>query len=232
MREIALDTETTGLDPMSGHRIIEIGAVEMMDKIRTGRSFQCYLNPEREVPEEAFRVHGISTAFLLDKPLFAQTVDGFLDFIGEAPLVIHNAAFDLKFINHELDRVGFPGFTSKRAIDTVELSRKKFPGAPANLDALCRRFNIDLGARVKHGALLDAELLADVYLELCGGRQAIIHFFDTGSPGQVLAAKRPLSIPPRVFAPSPEEVEAHGRFISTIKNAMWQTFSFNAAEAA
>lgn len=226
MREIAFDTETTGLDPASGHRIVEIGCVEMVDKVRTGRSFQRYFNPERDVPPEAERVHGLSTAFLKDKPLFAEAVEDFLDFIGDAPLVIHNAAFDMKFLNFELNRLGFPPFDMKRATDTVDIARRKFPGSPANLDALCRRFNVDLSSRTKHGALLDAELLADVYLELSGGRQAAI-FFD--APAQVVLheeeAQANVAVPLREFSVSAEELAAHSAFIGGMKNAVWNRYS-------
>ena len=169
MREIVLDTETTGLDPFSGHRIVEIGCVEMIGHIRTGNHFHSYLNPERDMPMEAQNIHGLSAEFLKDKPLFKTIARSFLEFIGDDPLIIHNAAFDLKFLNAELDRNGLPLIAMERAIDTVLMARQKFPGSPANLDALCKRFNIDTSARTKHGALLDAELLADVYLEFKGG---------------------------------------------------------------
>jgi len=225
MREIAFDTETTGLDPGQGHRVIELGCVEMVDKIRTGRSFQRYLNPQRDVPPEAQAVHGLSSSFLLDKPLFAEVVETFLEFIGDSQLVIHNAGFDLKFINAELERVGFPAVPASRAVDTVGMARRKFPGSPASLDALCKRFNIDLSSRSKHGALLDAELLADVYLELCGGRQASIQLFDgalksgtesnkaVGSTTEVLAARQ--------FDLPAEELEAHRALLDQLKNPLW-----------
>ncbi|MBF0252029.1 MAG: DNA polymerase III subunit epsilon, partial [Alphaproteobacteria bacterium] len=171
MREIALDTETTGLNPKSGHRVVEIGCVEMVNHIATGEVFHVYINPERDMPEEAFRVHGLSEAFLRDHPVFAKVVDDFLEFVGDAPLVIHNAAFDMGFLNAELEKAGRPKLEMARAVDTVQIARKKFPGAQANLDALCKRFGIDNSNRELHGALLDARLLADVYLELMGGRQ-------------------------------------------------------------
>lgn len=222
-REIAFDTETTGLDPFSGHRIIEIGCVELIDKIRTGRSFQAYINPEREVPAEAERVHGISTAMLIGKPVFAEIVEEFLEFIADSPLVIHNAGFDMKFINYELERLGFKPLPASRAIDTVTMARRKFPGAPANLDALCRRFNIDLSARDKHGALLDSELLSDVYLELCGGRQGMISFESAGksSLAQDITAVA-VEITPRFFPVSAEELAAHEAFVDTLKKPMWK----------
>ncbi len=171
MREIVLDTETTGLDPDSGHRVIEIGCVELVDHFPTGRSFQRYLNPERDMPPDAQRIHGITGEFLADKPLFAHIAEEFLEFIGDAPLVIHNASFDLKFLNAELARVARAPLHSARAIDTVDIAKSKYPGSRYSLDELCRRFSIDLSGRSLHGALLDAELTAQVYIELTGGRQ-------------------------------------------------------------
>ncbi len=170
-REIILDTETTGLDPKSGHRIIEIGALEMYNRVLTGNEFQTYINPQRDVPMEAYRVHGIGTDFLKDFPLFEEIAESFLDFIGDSKLVIHNAPFDIKFLNYELSRVKRISIDTKNVIDTLPMARKKFPGAKVNLDALCRRFKIDNTARTKHGALVDCELLAEVYVELTGGRQ-------------------------------------------------------------
>jgi len=171
MREIVLDTETTGLDPAEGHRIIEIGCVELIDHFPSGKTWQRYLNPERDMPAEAERVHGISAAFLADKPLFSAVAAELMDFLGDAPLVIHNAGFDLKFLNAELARIDAEPIPAGRAIDTIELAKAKIPGARYSLDELCKRFAIDLTVRSKHGALLDAELLAQVYLELIGGRQ-------------------------------------------------------------
>jgi DNA polymerase-3 subunit epsilon len=171
MREIVLDTETTGLDPDSGHRVIEIGCVELVDHFPTGRSFQRYLNPERDMPPDAQRIHGISAEFLSDKPLFAHIAEEFLEFIADAPLVIHNASFDLKFLNAELARVRQAPLSPARAIDTVDIAKSKYPGSRYSLDELCRRFSIDLSGRSLHGALLDAELTAQVYIELTGGRQ-------------------------------------------------------------
>jgi len=172
MKEIILDTETTGLDPKSGHRIIEIGALEMYDKVLTGRKFHYYINPERDVPQEAYRIHGISTDFLQDKPLFEHIAIEMLEFIAEGTLVIHNASFDMKFLNHELSRLGMVSLDHYKVIDTLPMARKIFPGAKVNLDALCTKFKIDNSLRTFHGALKDAKLLADVYVELCGGRQA------------------------------------------------------------
>ncbi len=171
MREIVFDTETTGFEPSDGHRIVEIGLVELVDHFPTGNELRFYLNPEREVPIESQRVHGLSNDFLADKPLFAAVADEFLAFIGDAPLVIHNASFDIKFINAELARCGHPPIPLHRAIDTIEIAKRKLPGARYSLDELCKRFAIDLSARTKHGALLDCQLTAQVYLELIGGRQ-------------------------------------------------------------
>lgn len=222
-REIILDTETTGLDPASGHRIVEIGCVEVMGGVRTGKHFHCYLNPERDMPEEAERVHGLSAKFLADKPIFSQVVDEFMEFIGDSTLVIHNAGFDMRFINAELTRLGFAAIPMERALDTVQMARKKFPGSPASLDSLCRRFNIDLSAREKHGALLDAELLSDVYLELLGGRQAML-VLDTqtaevvvSEQGEIVRVHREA----RVFAVDASELEAHAAMVAKLKNPLW-----------
>ncbi|RMF09710.1 MAG: DNA polymerase III subunit epsilon, partial [Alphaproteobacteria bacterium] len=171
MREIVFDTETTGLDPAQGDRLVEIGCVELYNLVPTGKTFHVYINPERDMPQAAYEVHGLSEAFLRDHPVFAEVAADFLDFIGDATLVAHNAEFDMKFINAELTRLGFPPIGNDRVIDTLAIARRNFPGSPATLDALCKRFGIDNSARTKHGALLDAELLADVYLELRGGRQ-------------------------------------------------------------
>ena len=171
MREIVLDTETTGLEPATGDRIVEIGAVELFNHMPTGKNYHQYLNPDRSMPKEAFDVHGLGDDFLRDKPRFKAIAPAFLAFIGDARLVIHNAAFDMKFLNAELTAAGLPPLPMTRAFDTVALARQKFPGSPASLDALCRRFGIDNSAREKHGALLDSEILAEVYLELIGGRQ-------------------------------------------------------------
>ena len=221
-REIVLDTETTGLDPASGHRIVEIGCVELIGGVRSGKEFHTYLNPERDMPEEAERVHGISSKFLQDKPVFAEKVDDFLEFVLESPLVIHNAGFDMRFINAELARLGFAPIPMDRAIDTVIIARKKFPGAPASLDALCRRFNIDLSSREKHGALLDAQLLAEVYLELLGGRQAMLVLEEDAAEAQAAQASQPrTSRPAREFAIAAEELEAHAAMLAKLKNPLW-----------
>ena len=171
MREIALDTETTGLDPTTGDRVVEIGAVELYNHMPTGKTFHKYLNPDRMMPKDAFEIHGLSDDFLRDKPRFRDVAQDFLAFIGDATLVIHNAPFDMKFLNHELGAAGHSTLPMSRAFDTVMLARQKFPGSPASLDALCRRFGVDNSKREKHGALLDSEILAEVYLELIGGRQ-------------------------------------------------------------
>ena len=232
MREIALDTETTGLDPFSGHRIVEIGCVEMENHIRTGNVFHAYLNPERDMPIEAEKVHGLSAEFLSDKPKFAAVAASFMEFIGDAQLVIHNASFDMKFINAELEWIGQASLPMARATDTVVMARKKFPGQPANLDALCRRFNIDLSARTKHGALLDAELLADVYLELMGGRQTAMRLAaeaeaaeaEMGTGGELAFVGYP-DMPERHFPPSSEERAAHEAMLEKIKEPIWKKIS-------
>jgi len=222
MREIILDTETTGLSPKDGHRVVEIGCLELSQHVPTGASYHTYINPQRAMPDEAFRVHGLSDAFLADKNLFNDVVDEFLEFIGDAPLVIHNAAFDMAFINAELARLDRGSLSMGRTIDTVALARKKFPGARVSLDDLCRRFEIDLSGREKHGALLDAELLAMVYIELNGGRQ----------PGLELAAEAvaaPIvdgavtARPPRPHAPTPAELEAHEKFLEGLEDPLWRT---------
>lgn len=222
MREIVLDTETTGFDPLAGHRIVEIGCVELFNHLPTGKVYHQYLNPERDMPDEAFKVHGLSNEFLADKPVFAEVVTDFLEFLGDAQLVIHNAEFDMKFINAELARLGFPAIPMSRATDTVLMARKKFPGAQANLDALCRRFEIDNTHRSFHGALLDSELLAEVYLQLIGGRQP---GFELGMAKGPVVQAGPAIVrekrEPRPHAPSAEEVEAHAKFLGKVKNAIW-----------
>ena len=216
MREVVLDTETTGLDPADGHRIIEIGCVELIDHFPTGRSFQCYVNPERDMPPEAERVHGITGAFLADKPLFSAVVKKLMDFLDDAPLVIHNAAFDLKFLNAELARIGGEAIAPGRAIDTIELAKLKFPGARYSLDELCKRFAIDLTVRTKHGALLDAELLAQVYLELVGGRQKRFILAPGDATAGTLDENRPAPMRPEPLAPllTEEERKAHTAFVA------------------
>lgn len=222
MREIVLDTETTGLDPDEGHRIVEIGCVELINYVPTGRTRQYYINPERDMPEEAARVHGLTSEFLADKPLFSDIVDDFLAFIGDDILVIHNAEFDLRFLNAELARLGYPPIAQQRAFDTVDLARRRFPGAQVNLDALCRRFSIDLSARSFHGALLDCQLLAEVYLELRGGRQPgfLLDGAKQGPETETPVIRR--YRPPRPHAPSAAELAAHARMLEDIKDPLWR----------
>lgn len=220
MREVVFDTETTGLDPESGHRVVEIGCLELLNHLPTGRSFQRYINPERDMPPGAFEVHGLSAEFLAGHPVFAAVAEEFLNFIGDARLVIHNASFDLRFINAELKRLNRPPLAASRAVDTVEMARRKFPGAQASLDALCRRFNIDNSQRTKHGALLDAELLAEVYLELVGGRQAMLGL--AGAEIEVVVEETGRTHrPPRPHAPTAEELEAHRALLAKIKDPVW-----------
>jgi DNA polymerase-3 subunit epsilon len=228
MREIVLDTETTGFDPLTGDRLVEIGCIELMNHIPTGKNFHRYLNPEREMPEAAFRIHGLSTEFLADKPKFPDVVEDFLAFLDDAPLVIHNAEFDMKFINFELERAGRRALPMQRAVDTVAMARRKFPGAPASLDALCKRFNIDNSNRTLHGALLDAQLLADVYLELLGGRQTGLTLSaEENASGDMNFARRadpkgdrPSRLP-RPHAPTAEELAAHAAFLAKLKDPLW-----------
>jgi len=231
MREIVLDTETTGLDPKDGHRVVEIGAIELLNHLPTGNSLQLYINPQRSMPSEAFEVHGISEEFLVDKPIFAKIAQEFVDFVGEAKLVIHNAAFDVRFLNAELKALDRDPIEMSQTIDTVALARKKFPGAPASLDALCRRFGIDLSKREKHGALLDSELLAEVYLELIGGRQQgfgldPVTERDNGDPE--LASVQPTGANERQYRePRPHqagvaELAAHQAFVADLDDPIWQ----------
>jgi DNA polymerase-3 subunit epsilon len=228
MREIVLDTETTGLEPAQGHRIIEIGCLELRNRTPTGGRYHAYINPERDVPEDAERITNLSTEFLRDKPLFADVAEGFLAFIADSALVIHNAEFDLKFLNAELSRLGKPAIRTERATDTVLIARRRFPGAPASLDALCRRFEISLDDRKEkgHGALLDAELLAEVYLELSGGRQPGLELVATAaqSSGRLVAFKpvapRPAPLAPRLSA---EELARHEAAIASLgASAIWR----------
>ena len=228
MREIVLDTETTGLDPDDGHRIVEIGAVELLNHLPTGRVFHQYINPERPMPPEAREIHGLDDAFLADKPPFAAVVQAFATFIGDARLVIHNASFDMRFLNAELGWAGHPTLPADRAVDTLALARARFPGAPASLDALCRRFGIDNSAREKHGALLDSELLAEVYLELAGGRQPGFDLGAAASRTKGAAAEdwrpgpRPSPLPPRITA---EEAQAHAALVDLMgEAAIWRRF--------
>jgi len=224
MREIVIDTETTGLDPTEGHRVIEIACVELMHHIPSGRSFQTYLNPKRDVPPEAFAVHGLSAEFLSDKPEFAAKAAEFLAFIAADQLVIHNAEFDLKFLNAELTASGHKPLPYTRVVDTLAMARRRFVGAPCSLDALCKRFAIDNTHRDKHGALVDAELLAQVYIELIGGRQPGLELATAAAvmnqaTGGKAATRAPR--PARPHAASPDELAAHQAFLAGIKDPIW-----------
>jgi DNA polymerase-3 subunit epsilon len=221
MIEIVLDTETTGLDPASGHRIVEIGCLELENHLPTGRTYHQYINPERVMPTEAFAVHGLSEQFLAGQPVFADIAKKFMDFIGDAMLVIHNADFDMGFINAELTACGLDAVPRERAVDTVAMARAKFPGTRANLDALCQRFGIDNADRVLHGALKDARLLSDVYMELLGGRQRDLALKADSKTAATQKAERPYR-EPRPHAPSAEEAAAHGELMSRIDNNMWE----------
>jgi DNA polymerase-3 subunit epsilon len=223
MREIVFDTETTGLDPRAGHRLVEIGCVELLHGLPSGETFHTWLNPERDMPDEAFQIHGLSSEFLGDKPLFAEIVERFTAFIGDARLVIHNAQFDMGFINAELDRLGLPALKNE-VVDTITLARRKYPGQRISLDALCERMGIDNAHRTKHGALLDAELLADVYVELTGGRQRGLDLAGTvvGAQTAIVAGGATLSIrPPRPHDASDAELEAHAEFLKKLKDPVW-----------
>lgn len=221
MREIVLDTETTGFDPLKGDRVAEIGCVELVNHLPTGVTFHRYINPERDMPDDAFKVHGLSNEFLSDKPIFAEVVADFLEFIGDATLVIHNAEFDMKFLNAEFARLGFATLPMSRAIDTLAVARKKFPGAQASLDALCRRFEIDNTQRTFHGALLDSELLAEVYLQLIGGRQPGFELGASSGKGEVSVAVVREHRTPRPHVAAPEELEAHAAFVAKLKKPIW-----------
>ena len=229
MREIVMDTETTGLDPYDGHRIVEIGGVELLNHVPTGRTYHQYINPMRDMPTEAFEVHGISAEFLADKPVFEKIAQEFLDFVGDAKLVIHNASFDMKFLNAELKWCNKPLLPDDQALDTLAIARKRFPGSPASLDALCRRFGIDNSARELHGALLDSEILAEVYLELIGGRQpdfALSQNSQKTSGGESetwVIPTRPRALPDRI---TNEERAAHAAFVEKLGDgALWNSKS-------
>ena len=227
LREVVLDTETTGLDPDAGHRIVEIGGVELLNHIPTGRSFHAYINPQRDMPAEAFNVHGLSAEFLADKPVFAEIAPEFLAFVGEARLVIHNAAFDMAFLNAELKRLGKPAFGPDRAVDTLLLARRRHPAGPNRLDDLCQRYGIDNTRRIKHGALLDAELLAEVYIELIGGRQAALVL--DAETVRLAEAATPAAYGPRPRPLQPRLTEAerasHRAFVASLgEGALWRRY--------
>lgn len=223
MREIVLDTETTGMDPARGDKLVEIGCVELMNHLATGKTYHVYINPERDIPAEATAVHGITEEFVKDKPVFGEIVGDFMDFIGDAKLVIHNAEFDMKFLNAELKTYGFPSLDNRRAIDTLKVAREKFPGSPANLDALCRRFGIDNSNRVFHGALLDSQLLAEVYLELLGGRQQGLGISETNVQTEsVKEIKTKTRREPREFPAHEDEKASFDALLGKLKDPLWK----------
>lgn len=229
MREIVLDTETTGLDPRDGHKVVEIGGVELINHLPTGEVFHVYMNPERPMPAEAFAIHGLSDDFLADKPTFAEIADGFLEFVSDAALVIHNATFDMRFLNAELAAVGRPLLPDEQAIDTLDIAKRKHPGGSNSLDALCRRYGIDNSNRVKHGALLDSELLAEVYLELIGGRQPnlmLVGEEETSSSAEISehrSTPRPQPLPSRL---TDADRAAHAALVEEIgEPAIWHRYS-------
>ncbi len=228
MREIVLDTETTGLDPGQGHRLVELGCIELLNRIPTGAVFHAYLNPERDMPAEAFAIHGLATDFLKDKPRFSDIADDFLAFIGDAPLVIHNAGFDHGFLNAELKRLARALIARERLVDTLLLARRKHPAGPNRLDDLCARYAIDNSRRTKHGALLDAEILAEVYLELIGARQAQLGLAESverrakGNDGVVMRRERSVALEPRI---GDADRAAHRKFVATLgENAVWRDY--------
>jgi DNA polymerase III subunit epsilon len=227
MREIVLDTETTGLDPYQGHRLVEIGCVELVNRIPSGQTFHRYLNPERSMPAEALAVHGLTEEFLKDKSFFAEVADDLAVFLGDAPLVIHNAGFDIGFLNAELERAGKPLIARERMVDTLMLARRKHPGGSNRLDDLCARYGIDNSRRTKHGALLDAELLAEVYVELIGARQAQLVLAQAAAPGRaagqaIVLRERPVPLTPRL---SDEERAAHRGFVASLgETAIWRDY--------
>ena len=228
MREIVFDTETTGLRHQEGDRLVEIGCVELVNKVETGRTFHAYFHPERDMPAEAERVHGLSITFLADKPRFHEAAEEFLAFIEDAPLVAHNAGFDFGFLNAELDRCGRTLVAMERMIDTLALAKTRHPGAKLSLDALCTRYGIDRSHRVKHGALLDAQLLAQLYVELSGGRQIGLGLA-TSAPASIVEAAERVTVttatrpirPPRPHAASPHEIARHQAFVASLNNPVW-----------
>ena len=229
MREIVFDTETTGLNPAGGDRMVEIGCVEIFNRVETGRHFHAYFNPERDMPFEAEAVHGLSTIFLSDKPRFTEVVEQLLEFIEDSPLVAHNASFDFGFLNYELEQCGRPSVCRSRMVDTLSLARARHPGAKHSLDALCMRFGIDRSHRVKHGALLDAQLLAQVYVELTGGRQIGLGLVADAGPLNASTATASVRVrerrEPRPHAPLVEELNRHRAFIEKLVNPLWSRFA-------
>ena len=227
MRQIVLDTETTGIEISAGNRLIEIGCVELIGRVRTGVTYHTFINPQRDMPTEAFNIHGISGEFLKDKPVFSKIAREFLDFIGNSQLIIHNAGFDVNFLNHELGLLGMPQVKMGRVIDTLTMARKKFPGSPASLDALCKRFNISLESRDKHGALIDAELLSMVYIELMGGAQSSMML--DKQEQEVRAAENEnvlqMAKEARNFPATETEIKAHKAMLEKIKNPKWESVS-------
>lgn len=229
MREIVFDTETTGLNPAGGDRIVEIGCVEIFNRVETGRYFHAYFNPDRDMPFEAQEIHGLSNLFLSDKPRFPDKVEELLEFLADSPLVAHNAGFDFGFLNFELERCGRPAVAMSRMVDTLALARTKHPGAKHSLDALCMRFGVDRSQRVKHGALLDAQLLAQVYVELTGGRQIglglVARTAAVDTAGAAGAVKTRIARPARPHFALPEELERHRAFIAKLVNPLWARFA-------
>jgi DNA polymerase-3 subunit epsilon len=229
MREIVFDTETTGLSPLTGDRVVEIGCVELWNRVETGRTYHAYFNPERPMPSGAEAVHGLTDAFLADKPRFRDKASELIEFLGDCPLVAHNASFDFGFLNHELNNCGHPLICLTRMVDTLQIARSKHPGAKHSLDALCTRFGVDRSLRIKHGALIDAQLLAQCYVELTGGRQIGLTLTDivaerleeneeaTAEAGAIVIEVRP----PRAHAPTEEELQAHAHFLTTVANPIW-----------
>ncbi|MDR2766374.1 MAG: DNA polymerase III subunit epsilon [Holosporaceae bacterium] len=220
-REVVLDVETTGLSHESGDRVVDIGCVELKGRVQTGNVYQVYVNPQRKMQREAAAISGITTEFLQDKPLFQEIVDDFLKFIGDSTLVIHNARFDVGFLNSELGRLGKPPLDSARVVDTLEIARRKFPGSPVNLDSLCHRFEIDLSDRSVHGALVDCRLLAEVYVNLLEGRQKNLSFPGEGGDNPSAASQGKLIRKERFFEPSREELSAHEAFLKNLDSPLW-----------
>jgi DNA polymerase III subunit epsilon len=231
MREVVLDTETTGLEPDGGHRVVEIGALELINHVPSGRSFHVYVNPERDMPEDAMRVHGLTAAFLRAQPVFAEVADDFLGFLdldrdanpAPARLIAHNAAFDVAFLDMELARLGRPPLPRERVIDTLALARQRYPGAPNSLDALCRRFAVDLSARTQHGALLDSQLLAECYLMLIGGRQPDLGLVVRRGPQAAMRSVQRIPRPPRPHGASAAELAAHAAFLERLSDPLWRS---------